>query len=276
MKVVLEAPDFLITWLVSFSSFFALVLFYTYSFMTVPSVCIIITALGVFSSFFSFLFRARYRLCFPLAIALLPAVIIGSFLGLYVYDRYTIFPMFYTNSRLYTNVLPSQPSAAVSDAGKIVFSSESYVYSNQSVGFISETGSTYCAAPVLDTSPTLHVQFWAVGIDCCGEKSEFYCDSASNEQAHSGIVVFDNNGFFQQSRHDYYEKARLKAEAEFSLLSAPNPMYIRWVTDGNLNMLSNYYHNQAVILLVISCIIYFGVSAGLAYVLNDPRKRPAA
>lgn len=277
LKRMLEGPDYIIVWLVPFAVYLILALLYTYHFMTAPSLCVIMTILGVFGSCAFFIFQGRYEAWFALSIALLPAITAGTFFGLYFYDSYAIFPMFYANSRTYTNVLPSQPSAAVADAGMIVFSSESYVHTNQSVGYITEEGRTYCVAPVRDRSATQHVQFWAVGINCCAEKGGFYCDSTGDAAAHAGVVVFDNDGIFAKSRYDYYERARLKAEAEFSLLSTAKPLYIRWVQDSNLDMLSNHYGNQATLFLVIVSVFYLFLSAGLAYALcgqQQQQKRP--
>eukprot|EP00971_Amphidinium_carterae_P070432 1393170-Amphidinium_carterae.1 len=41
--------------------------------------------------------------------------------------------------------------------------------------------------------------------------------------------VFDNNGYFEEARYKYYQRARDKAEATYSLNSVTRPLYVRWV-----------------------------------------------
>jgi len=269
-KHALSSFSFQIIALVPFLTFLTVELLYSLGFLAIPSVCILVTIFGVVASWILMLMWRRGALFGPVGFSCCAAVLIGTLLGLFFYDQYAIFPKFYRNSAIYANVVPTQPSAAVADAGKIVFTHDSTVDTNHSVGFITEQGSTYCAAPIRDNNPMTRVEFWAVGIDCCGELGDFTCDSAGNPDAHAGIVVFDNNGFFTSSRHDYYDKARLKAEAQWSLLSRPSPLYVRWVAQTELTMLENYYTVQLIVALVVTPVLYLGASCGLAFLLYKP------
>jgi len=265
-------PVFLILWLVPFASYLFLTLLYSYGFLAVPSVCIIFSVIAGIVSLFFVAFRATNASFLPLGMTICIAGIVGTVLGLFVYDSYAVFPMFYSNTRLYSNVVPSQPSAAVSDAGTLVFSSESRVDTEHSVSYITEQGYTYCVAPVRDTSGTKHVEFWATGIGCCGDAGDFYCDASADPSAHGGIVVFDNTGIFENARRDYYEKARKKAEASFGLLSSEEPMYVRWVKEDNLSMLSRYYRDKAVASIIIVSFVYLAASFGIAFALYTTPK----
>jgi len=213
------------------------------------------------------LLRKRGPTLLPLGTGVLVSVLAGTMFGLYVYDKCAVFPKFYANSRLYTNVVPSQPAAAVFDAGKIVFTSESYVDVARSAGYLTETGYTYCAAPIRDSTSPLQVEFWAVGLGCCNDRGSFSCDSAGDAAAHAGIAVFDNNGFFDKSNYDQYQLAKEKAEASFKLISTPEPLFVRWVTEDNLDMLSNYYKMQTSLLLFMFCIMQLIGLVGLALIL---------
>mmetsp|Transcript_85576 Transcript_85576/g.242645 ORF Transcript_85576/g.242645 Transcript_85576/m.242645 type:complete len:305 (-) Transcript_85576:198-1112(-) len=275
LKESVRSPIFLINWIVPFAIYLFLSLFYTFGFLQVPSLCVLFSAVFIIGSVVFFFMQNRGPLFLPLAISCAIATGTGTLFGLYVYDQFAVFPRFYVNARLYLNVVPSQPSAAVADAGRIVFSSESVVDVQKSAGFVTETGQTYCAAPVRDNSNAAQVEFWAVGIGCCADSGDFYCDASADQQAHAGVAVFDNHGFFESSRRDYYEKAVEKAEAAFALQSAQDPMYVRWVREDNLNMLATYYRNKAIMYVVVLTLLHLLGTFGLAFLLYKPNSQLA-
>eukprot|EP00747_Dinoflagellata_sp_TGD_P186553 gnl/TRDRNA2_/TRDRNA2_43627_c0_seq1.p1 gnl/TRDRNA2_/TRDRNA2_43627_c0~~gnl/TRDRNA2_/TRDRNA2_43627_c0_seq1.p1 ORF type:complete len:213 (+),score=50.47 gnl/TRDRNA2_/TRDRNA2_43627_c0_seq1:3-641(+) len=203
------------------------------------------------------------------------ASIIGTVIGLYVFDTYAIFPAFYTNARKYTNVVPSEPAAAVADAGKLIFSSSSKVLTGKAMSYVGENGVQYCVAPISDGTASfgcngVRVQYWAAGMDCC-EKGSFTCDAAESSDAFGGIAVFDNFGYFKASRHDFYEKARKKAEAEYQMSSIEEPMFVRWVKEADLDFLEDSYRQTAITFSVVGFVIYLLLSMGLAYMLFTPK-----
>lgn len=267
----LNKPEFLILWFVPFLTMLSLTLFYTNHFMMLPSICVLASAACVAVCFMLGIAR-KVPIGPTLAVALLVATVAGTALGLYTYDQYTIYPMFYNNARIYTNIVPSQSNDAVADAGKIVFTATSMVDVNNSVGYITESGYTYCVAPVRDGSGTSRVEYWAVGLGCCSSLGGFSCDDAADPEAHAGIVIFDNTGIFGDSWKDDYDKARLKAIATFSLTSDATPMYVRWVREDNMDMVANYYSWKATLFLLFFFTLYFGLSGALAYVLYKPKE----
>jgi len=273
---VLKNTAFLAIWVPQFLVFTFLLIFYTYGFMALPSICVVLSAFCLMVAGSLTAFSKQANVLLPLAMMLPIAVIAGSVGGLYTYDVYAIYPMFYANARTYSDVVPSQSSAAVSDAGKLIFSSSSYVDASLSVGYVTERGNTYCAAPVVDPSLQKQVQFWAVGINCCSNAGEFTCDSAADPKATAGVVVFDNVGFFSDSSFDQYTKAKKKAEAYFGLFSTAYPMYVRWVTDDNLDMLSNEFRLKTFGALAAWFFLYGVISAGIAYLLYKPKKPKAS
>mmetsp|Transcript_32095 Transcript_32095/g.92236 ORF Transcript_32095/g.92236 Transcript_32095/m.92236 type:complete len:294 (+) Transcript_32095:102-983(+) len=271
LKDNLRSPAFLIAWIVPYAIFLLLLLLYAYGFMMVPSLCVILTVIFAGAGGFLFAVRSRGPAFLALGAGVLVSVTTGTLFGLYTYDKYAVFPKFYANSRLYTNVVPSQPAGAVADAGGIVFTSESFVDTAKSAGFLTESGYTYCAAPVRDSNSFVEVEFWAVGVGCCDDTGRFSCDSAEDHSAHAGITIFDNNGFFENSNFDEYKQAKEKAEATFRLISAREPMFVRWVTEDNLNMLSNHYSTAAALFLLLFCILQAIGGLGLAFILFKPQ-----
>jgi len=276
MRNAMGQPEFLATWLIPFCAFLSTTLLYTYGFLDKPFVCVLVTVIGVVVSVNMF-FAPRANLGGSLVfnpnvgLICIMSFVLGSVVGLFLYDSYQIFPQFYNRAGQYTNVVPSQSSASVADAGKLVFSNEAYVDTTQSIGFIRETGDVYCVAPIRDGSGIERMQFWAAGIGCCGAQGSFTCDAVKDSNAHAGIVVFDNNGFFQEARRDYYDKARKKAEAEYGLQSVSTPIFVRWVKTGDLDKLSWSYGFKAVCHLFLWNLCYLALSATFAHVLFAPR-----
>merc|ERR1740121_2110209 len=264
MQAALGSSSFLWAWLVPCAVYLSLVLLYACEFMQAPLVC------GFFS-FVAFVATLGCALCYatgpamlPLSLSMLVATVMGTLFGLYCYDSYSIYPMFYANARTYDNVVASEPAAAVADAGKVVFTSESYVSTKEAAGYITESGYIYCVAPVRDSATTKSIEFWAAGVGCCDGLGTFTCDSAADSEAHAGAVIFD---VFTASRHSFYQKARAKAMAEHALLSPTEPLYVRWVETSNLNMLSTYYKVQASIFVIVSFAVFAVTFAALAYVM---------
>lgn len=269
-KNPLKSRDFWLMILVPLIFFIGIELTYTYFFYDKPYVCILV-------SFFSLVgcgvILAQPKTGPSQAVGMLSiaAVCAGTFCGLYCYDTFGIFSFFYSNSRKYTNVVPSMPSAAVSDAGRISFTDETSVDTTKAVGYAAENGNVYCAAPVHDATDTPRVEYWAVGVNCCAYEAEFNCDGSADTSAHAGIVVFDNNGWFSESNKDYYNKARQKAEANFDLASVEKPIYLRFVNEGNLMKLSKSYSSKATAFILLSGLaatILLGVLARQMYVMG--------
>lgn len=272
LTIILRKPDFLVTWLIPFFVFSVLVLLFCYGFMMLPNLCVLVAMFFAFIGVVLVMYWRRSPLYLPLGATTITAVVVGVFVGLYLYDTYAVYPAFYRHSRTYTNVVPSQPSAAVADAGHFTFTAESFVDANRSVGFIIERGYTYCVAPIRDGTYMPRVEFWAVGMECCAASGRFQCDEAEDRSAHAGIRIFDNSGFFQNSDKDHYKEARQKAEASHGLISVDSPIYVRWVREENLNMVSNEYQNKAVLGVLMFMNLYLAASAALAFLLYRPRK----
>jgi len=267
---IATTPTFWVVFMGTWICFLTTLLLFTYGYMKIPMMCWAFTfmVIALISVALAFHFLAQKgAITVSLSTGCFVAVVLGTLLGLYIYDTAAIFPMFYDNARKYTNVVSSEPSAAVADAGKITFSMQTMVDVNRSVGFTAENGMVFCVAPVMGPARQPRVEYWAAGIDCCSQAGEFHCNAANNTKAQGGVVVFDNNGWFTTSRFPFYEKARLKAEATYLMQSVGDPIYVRWVETDDLDYLHNYYANRAlanvfgalVVMLIVSALISFGM-----------------
>jgi hypothetical protein len=267
MRAALQSNDFLFAWLVPSAVYVFLLLLYSYAFMQSPLVCGFFSFVAFAATLVCALCYARRPAMLPLSLSLLVATTMGTLFGLYCYDSYSIYPGFYSNARTYDNVVASERASAVADAGKIEFTSESYVSAKEAAGYITESGTIYCVAPVRDSASAKNIEFWAAGVGCCDGLGTFTCDSAADSDAHSGAVIFQGLDFFTTSRLSYYQKAQAKAMAEYALMSPTDALYVRWVETSNLNMLSTYYKVQAAVFVIVSSAVFVGAFAALAYVM---------
>lgn len=196
----------------------------------------------------------------PLGLAGLVAIIVGTIFGMYCYDAYGYLNFIYGNARTYQNVVVSEPAASVADAGRMNFAAEAFVDQGKAAGYAAEDGSRYCVAPLRDLVKTTHVEFWAVGYDCCKWNGGFKCDASADPNARGGVVVFDNPGWFTTSNRDYYDLARKKAESLYGLVSCKKPLYVRWVANNKLDKLQKFYQWRTALFIFLSTLLYGLVS----------------
>lgn len=274
LKFIATTPTFLEVFIGTWLCFAITLALFAYGYMMIPFMCWLWTAcvlvLIVLALLFHFLARPG-QITVALSMGCFIAVAIGTVGGLYVYDSAAIFPMFYKHARKYTNVVSSEPSAAIADAGKITFNQEVRVDVNKSVGYTREDGMVYCVAPVIDPTKQPRIEYWAAGINCCAQSGEFSCDASANPKAQGGVVVFDNNGWFAPARYPFYQKARAKAEAQFLLQSVGEPIYVRWVEKDNLEYLENQYAKTAMWNIIVAYIVFAILAAAMSFGMWQPR-----
>lgn len=192
--------------------------------------------------------------------------------GLYNYWTYLYQYWSYTESRIYTNVLPTEPAQSHEDAGIIMFSETARVDTTRAVGY--KAGSVYCVAPIMDETQSDRVEYWAAGIGCCSSRGDFECDDVWNPKARSGAVIIDPLGGdvsvssekrgsgtqmrFWKSNWEYYMKAVGQAEANYQMVSSEHPLFVRWVTDPQ--QFQDKLWRYGIAMLIGSVSIYLLVS----------------
>jgi hypothetical protein len=228
--------------------------FYRFAYIVVPLVLTgILCAAYAWNANRTLLYR-------PLAVASFAALVLGSALGLFIYDAFGYYAFIYSNTRTYRNVVVSQPAASVADAGHVIFAPEAYVDQTKAVGYAGADGTRYCVAPLRDLVNTTRVEFWAVGKGCCEWQGGFKCDAAADADARGGIVVFQGPGYFMPSTREYYTRAREKAEAMFDLQSCDKPLYVRWVQNNELDKLKEENVWRTGMMIFVGTVFYALVS----------------
>lgn len=132
------------------------------------------------------------------------------------------------NSRWYSNVLADENPVAKKDASIMTFSQESFVDVSRSVGY--QYGNLYCAAPIVTALDQNTAGYWAVGIDCCKERSYFNCGDILNTSAKGSIVVLPSSSS-ARSHLDKYSIAAKMAATTYGMSLMTNATFVYWMSD---------------------------------------------
>lgn len=149
----------------------------------------------------------------------------------------------YDDMALYVNIDPAlDRGQSYMDAGQVYFKESTYVSRGRAIGF--KNGDTYCVAPIVreplinqdgtDQLETLSgfvlpksgtVDFWAVGLNCCGANGDdFECGDSNKVMARAGMRLVD----------DHKRPMYLLAVQEWSAttgLPVRHPIFFHWVTN---------------------------------------------
>lgn len=166
-----------------------------------------------------------YRSWIAAALFCSAAIAAGGLLGEKSWFQYSAYSIVYDKMASYVNIDPSvDKGRSYMDAGTVYFREGSYVDSKSAIAF--HNGLTYCVAPIQRGNGSRPVgnDFWAVGVDCCGDNGEkFRCGDVS-PRARSGLRLLDDT-----ARAMY-----LLAVQEWSAtagLAVDHPIFFRWTQD---------------------------------------------
>lgn len=131
----------------------------------------------------------------------------------------------------YTGVHAASPAKSRADAGSVAFTKTTHVDITTSLGY--KRGDVYCVAPIVDDAIDDElVNFWAVGLNCCGARDAFRCYDSLNPHARGGMVAASKPiSDFHASELDMYRKAAEIAAGQYDLQQAPDAMFIYWIYD---------------------------------------------
>jgi hypothetical protein len=232
---------------------------------TILGIGAIFLGLVMYNSWQTRKISAMSRASFIVSSWLLFAVVMGTWVGLVSYECCIGEYWMYTRLEKRTNVLPSESAEAYANAGGIIFADEARVDSSRSAGY--KNGHVFCVAPIASDAATGTVQFWAGGVNCCAARGNFVCDDSWNDEARGGIVI--RNGSASPYHEDLYGqlmKAVRLAETTYSIASAEEPVFVRWVESPTQVELNIWRMGLGVIL---ACIIVAALLCGMqACLLN--------
>merc|ERR1719393_816257 len=111
------------------------------------------------------------------------------------------------------------------------------------------------------------ISFWAVGENCCEERSNFECDGAGQASARSGLVVLEVDKLVSEavasivapmSKKEQYIKAIGLQNAVFGTSNAKENVFVRWTHDPIA--IQESYWNRASTDCVTESAVYFVLS----------------
>jgi hypothetical protein len=164
-----------------------------------------------------------------IAVTSLLALLMAAYLG----DRNFWFNMQphydISNMNTYSSVDPARMRGQeLMDAGAITFVDGSHLDLKRSMGFKNQD--TYCVAPITvgNENVTFKVlpsyDFWAVGMNCCGDKGDFKCGEYNNPNAHAGLRLM------RDDQRDFFRLAVQQAESAFNI-KAVHPVFVHFMQD---------------------------------------------
>lgn len=146
-------------------------------------------------------------------------------------------------AREYKGVYPELPGVGFPDAAYLEFSGNATVDTSKAVGYQSlDSGlTTICVAPIVTSASSGRHDFWAIGVDCCGDTGDkFECYDAGEPGVHTGWVLppkfgdtlFSSLGIYltkAEYRRDLFGKAVKKAEAIHGIAGpGDEAVFVRW------------------------------------------------
>jgi len=217
--------------------------------------------------------RGRPRPRIFLGVLCLTAVLLAAVMGFFVYHYLFATVWVVEENRMYTNLMPAEPSVSHADAGIIRFAKAAIVDTTKAASF--QAGVKWCVAPIvrqgLDIDPV--VQYWAAGVDCCSPKNGFLCDDVLEKDARGGIAIVDASPWLGKSARPNLKLAVDQAAGWYGLLSADEPVFVRWLKDP-LDVHSDEW-KHAIVVVLIFIAAYFGISLVLAVALFlGSRRKP--
>lgn len=157
-------------------------------------------------------------------LAILVASLLGAALGSQNY-KHRMLPFYNVESiNSYPAVDPSMDRGQqLMDAGRVYFVEGTTVDTYKATSFRNDD--TYCVAPIVSHQEQASYDFWAVGLNCCSEKTaDFRCGAIDNPAASAGLRMLNDE------ERPFFRLAVQQAEAAYKI-KAPHPLFFYWMQD---------------------------------------------
>lgn len=129
-----------------------------------------------------------------------------------------------------TGVKANANPVALMDAGILTFAEDAMLNTSAGAGYKFWL-SNYCAAPIVNTDDAFGapITFWAVGLDCCGGRGAFTCDSAQDKSTHKAVPLRPYTIGPEITAH--YNAAIKMAAAANNFEIAKETVFVNWHKD---------------------------------------------
>lgn len=214
---------------------------------------------------------------FGLGVLCLFATVAAMLVGIYGWNNYTEQYWWTTTGPSYNGLMPTDIAQAYSDAAVLRFTTDNSTVDGVAVDHMRSAGyrdgGIFCVAPILNAAATqaslTRVQYWAIGIDCCDNVGNFYCDDSRMHTASYAVVMLNGGMPCVGCNADKFRAAVEKAENLFGFVTASGALHVRWMSDANTFSSSLYWKTFSVIL--ISVVVAFLLLCVLAACVHRVR-----
>lgn len=182
------------------------------------------------------------------------------------------------------NAYANEPASALDHASVVRFTTSSTVDDSMAFGMkILDSGlDTFCVAPIMDNSSGSSpagspAEFWAVGINCCGNRGDFRCDEGGESAAGGGEIVpaprdilYSVVGKYfvpSEARHDLFMRAVRAASAVYGVPAGKEPVLVRLDKRSRGEMIVSHWLQLAIVAAILFPIAA-AAAAVLAYLLK--------
>jgi len=204
----------------------------------------------------------------------LVGTVVALVIGFFLYFRFLCYYWKYNEMRTYTNVAAAQDGSAFKDGNMILFTQDTKLDPQRSVGFKSKwTGESYCAAPIVDSTMSngADISYWAIGTDCCGPRAEFHCDDAGDWSTRSALIVLEPQDVVRPAMkwavrgasYPHYKEAIKLQEATYYTKAARHATLVYWTRDPIAK--KDEFYNKAKNICVWLSVVYVVLIVGFTY-----------
>lgn len=203
-----------------------------------------------------------------LGLLCLVAVITGFVVAMFANNRWLNNYRRIKNGASYMEIWPASSAETYNDGTTFEFVAGAKIDSSRTYGYLdsyTNDGTVYCVAPVsADPAQNLKIQFWAVGTDCCLQRSTFSCGEAMDPDARGAVSLSDDH-------KSEFDDAVKGAETAFGLTPNDDFKLVQWRRDP-IKWTDNLWHSTQVLYLafsggylLLSCIVGIIVNGSLKY-----------
>lgn len=203
------------------------------------------------------------------AVLCMTAVMAGWSVGHIVRDFYMNDWWRLQHGSTYTGVsasnghLNASVNASYRAASVLVFNEGSFIDTERTVGYM-RRGKVYCVAPISSESYHTDPLYYAIGMDCCDQRSDFRCDDHGVAGATTGLVA--TTGL------EHYRTAIRMAQAVYGLKrDTPSPrILVHW--SKSATAYEAELKNKAIYAIVMASGVHLMLSGTVAIFLRSVLK----